>query len=136
VLAALGVVLLAFGLVFDQVVLVLSGAVLIPLSTEMATAVVCVDQRGLWVHWGTFGLWRTGVPLSDVVRAEAIDIHPLQWGGWGYRGSLKVMGRAAVVLRKGPGMRLELRGDRVLAVTVDDAGTAAGLLNDLVARQA
>jgi hypothetical protein len=81
------------------------------------------------------GLWRTGVALRDVVQAEAIDIRPLEWGGWGYRGSLRLMGRAAVVLRAGPGVRLELRGGRVLAVTVDDAETAAGLLNDLVARR-
>ena len=39
------------------------------------------------------------------------------------------MGRAAVVLRKGRGLRLQLRGDRVLAVTVDDADTAKSYAN-------
>lgn len=134
-LAALGGALLVVGLALGQTALTVTGAVWLALCSEMATAVVSVDQRGLWVRWGSFGLWRTGVRLGDVVTAEAIEIQPLEWGGWGYRGSLRLMGRAAVVLRKGPGLRLQLRGDRVLAVTVDDADTAAGLLNDLVARR-
>lgn len=86
------------------------------------------------VRWGPTGLLRTTVPLRDIVRAEAIDVSPMEWGGWGYRGSQWLLGRAAIVMRAGPGLRLDLRSGRVLAVTVDDAGTAAGLLNDLVAR--
>jgi hypothetical protein len=134
-LAVVGLVLVGVGFATAEWALVFVGAPLIPISTGMATALVSVDQTGLWVRWGTLGLWRTGVALRDVVQAEAIDIRPLEWGGWGYRGSLRLMGRAAVVLRAGPGVRLELRGGRVLAVTVDDAETAAGLLNDLVARR-
>ena len=118
-LAALGGALLVVGLALGQTALTVTGAVWLALCSEMATAVVSVDQRGLWVRWGSFGLWRTGVRLGDVVTAEAIEIQPLEWGGWGYRGSLRLMGRAAVVLRKGPGLRLQLRGHRVLVEICD-----------------
>jgi hypothetical protein len=62
----------------------------------------------------------TTVPLADVETAEVVDVRPMRHGGWGYRGSLRVFGRAAVVLRKGPGARFGLRGGRVFVVTVDD----------------
>ena len=65
---------------------------------------------------------------------EVIDVRPGEWGGWGYRGSVKVFGRAAVVLRAGTGIRVDLVGGRAFAVTVDDAETGARLLNDLAAR--
>lgn len=54
--------------------------------------------------------------------------------GWGYRGSRRTFGRAALVLRTGPAIRLDLTDNRTFAVTVDDAATGAGLLNDLRAR--
>jgi hypothetical protein len=59
----------------------------------------------------------------------------MQWGGWGYRGSLKLMKQAAVVLRAGPGLRLDMTGGRVFVVTIDDPGTAAALLNTEAGRR-
>jgi hypothetical protein len=43
------------------------------------------------------------------------------------------MRRAAIVLRAGQGIRLELDGDRTLVITVDDAELGAGVINDLIA---
>jgi hypothetical protein len=60
----------------------------------------------------------------------------MEHGGWGYRGSLKLFGRAAVVLRGGEGLQLDLADDKVLTITVDNAEEGAGLLNDLVASSA
>jgi hypothetical protein len=58
-----------------------------------------------------------------------IEVRPVQWGGWGYRGSVRVFKKAAVVLRKGPGLRLRLRNGAQFAVTVPGAEPAAALLN-------
>lgn len=40
-------------------------------------------------------------------------------------------GRAAVVLRRGPAVRLDLGDGRTFLVTVDDPENGAGVLNDL-----
>ena len=66
------------------------------------------------------GGWPTvSIPVAEIERAEAIDVQPLRYGGWGYRGSLRLFRRAAVNLRSGPGLRLALTGGRVFVVTVD-----------------
>jgi hypothetical protein len=44
--------------------------------------------------------------------------------------------RASLVVRRGPALRLELENGRVFQLTVDDAGTAAELINGLRARNA
>ena len=53
-----------------------------------------------------------------------------------FAGSLLVVGRASVVLRSGPALRLTRRDGRTFLVTVDDAATGAALLNDLIAEAA
>jgi hypothetical protein len=93
---------------------------------------VTVDHKGLRIRFGALSWPVMAVGYERIVSASVIeDLRPVSWGGWGYRGSLKVFGRAAVVLRRGPALQVELRGDKVLVVTVDDAVTAAGVLNDL-----
>jgi hypothetical protein len=94
---------------------------------------VSVDARGLRIRYGLLPRPVTSVPLSDIRRAERIDLVPLQWGGWGYRGSRKAFGRAAVVLRGGDAIKLQLTDGKEFAVTVDDAATGAALLTDLIA---
>jgi hypothetical protein len=44
-----------------------------------------------------------------------------------------MFGAAAVVVRRGPALRLSLRDGKTFLVTVDDAETGAALLNDLIA---
>lgn len=97
---------------------------------------VTADQSGLSVGYGFLGWPRTSVPLRRIAAARAIDIRPAEWGGWGYRGSLTLMRRAAVVLRAGPGIRLDLHDGRVFAVTIDDPDGPARLLNAEVSRLA
>jgi hypothetical protein len=93
---------------------------------------VVVDRRGLRAELGPAGWPTVSFPLADIVAAEHVpDAIPVRSGGWGYRGSVRVFGRAALVLRRGDAIRLVLRGDRTFLVTVDDAATGAGLLNDL-----
>ncbi len=67
--------------------------------------------------------------------ASVIDVRPMQWGGWGYRGSLKLMRKAAVVHRAGPGIRLDLTDGRVFVVTLDNPEVPVALLNTEAGRQ-
>jgi hypothetical protein len=75
------------------------------------------------------------VPLERIDGAHAIDLDALAHGGWGYRGGLHLFGKASVVVRSGPAVQLDLRGGKRLFITVDDATTAARLLNGLLGRQ-
>ena len=63
-----------------------------------------------------------------------IDVRPTEWGGWGYRGSPTLMKRAAVVLRAGPGIRLDLHDGKVFVVTIDNPEIPARLLNTEASR--
>lgn len=90
---------------------------------------VRVAARGVTVGYGPLGLRLTRFPLRRIVAAEAVNRRS---NGFGYRGSLLVLGAAAVILRPGPALRLTLRGGKTFFVTVDDADTGAALLNDLI----
>lgn len=94
---------------------------------------VTVDRSGVRIAYGALGWPVQRVPLIEIHQASMLKVQPMEWGGWGYRGSLRVMRRAAVVLRAGEGIRLELAGQRTLVITVDDAQQGAGVINDLVA---
>lgn len=101
-----------------------------------ASARVRVDRAGITIALGPVGLPRLRVPLARIQEARPIDVWPLRRGGWGYRGSLTRSGRAAVIIRGGRGLEIRRTDGATLVVTVDDADTAAGLLNDLVDRAA
>jgi len=72
--------------------------------------------------------------VNRIESASVIDVRPMEWGGWGYRGMLTLMRQAAVVLRAGPGIRVDLADGRVFVVTVDDPETGVALLNAEIAR--
>jgi len=91
---------------------------------------VTVAERGVSVGYGPLGLRLTRFPLRRIVAAEAVN--RTSANGFGYRGSLLVFGAAAVILRRGPALKLTLRGGKTFLVTVDDAATGAALLNDLL----
>ena len=134
----LGLAILPVGLVLLLITELWIGLVTVGVSilmTFFGRIRVTADRSGLRVGYGLFGWPRTSVPLSRIAAARAIDIHPPDWGGWGYRGSLTVMRRAAVVLRAGPGIRLDLHGGRVFAVTIDNPDKPARLLNAEVSRR-
>jgi len=90
---------------------------------------VTVAARGVMVGYGPLGLRLTRIPLRRIASAVAVQRTPFSFG---YRGSLLVFGAAAVVLRRGPALRLTLRDGKTFLVTVDDAATGAALLNDLI----
>ncbi len=97
---------------------------------------VRADRSGLHVAYGPLRWPSTTVAIDRIDKATVIDVRPMKWGGWGYRGSLKLMNQAAVVHRAGPGVRLDLDDGKVFVVTVDDPETPAGLVNAEVSRLA
>jgi len=107
------------------IVLVLTGA-----ATFCFTSVrVTVAARGVSVAYGMLGPRLTRFRLSRIASAAAVELRSFSFG---YRGSLLVFGSAAVILRRGPALRLTLRDGKTFTVTVDDAATGAALLNDLI----
>ncbi len=112
--------------------LVAAGAGMLAFSSVRVSA----DAEGLRVRYGMFPWPATHISLDQIDEASVIEVNPLDWGGWGYRGTLKLMGQAAVVLRKGPGIRLDLRNDKVFVVTVDDPETPVALINGELTRSA
>jgi hypothetical protein len=91
---------------------------------------VTVEPQGLRVRY--LGGVKQLIPLERIESVDATNIVPARWGGWGYRGSLRVLKVAAVVLRKGDGLVLNLRGGKRFAVTVDHAVDGANALDSLL----
>lgn len=138
-LARLGAASLVFGVI---VALAASWWLVLPAMAvglailSLATLRVRADRSGLHVKYGVLPWPRTNVAVDDMESASVIDVRPMEWGGWGYRGSLKLMKQAAVVHRAGPGIRLDLHGGKVFVVTVDGPAAAVALLNAEIARTA
>ncbi len=103
------------------------------LVTHTYSLAVGVD--GVVIRWGAWGLPTQRISLERIAAARVIEVRPTEWGGWGYRGSLRLFGKAAIVMRRGPGVRLDLRDGTVFAANVRDPEIAAGLVNDLISRQ-
>ncbi|MDJ1134719.1 DUF1648 domain-containing protein [Streptomyces iconiensis] len=99
----------------------------------LSGARVTVSREGLAVRPPLAGPRFLRVPLTSVVRAEARPVRPVRdLGGWGYR---LLPGRRGLALHAGTGVWVELESGGQFVVVVRDAETAAGLLNDLVARE-
>ncbi|WP_328687668.1 DUF1648 domain-containing protein [Streptomyces phaeochromogenes] len=104
------------------------------LFAVMAGARVSVDGGGLTIRPPLLHVPRIHIPLQRIERAWAAEVRPLpDLGGWGYR---IVKGRRGLALRSGQAVWLELEDGKQFVVAVDDAATAAGLLGDLLARDA
>ncbi|MBD3942387.1 DUF1648 domain-containing protein [Microbacterium sp. NEAU-LLC] len=96
---------------------------------------VRVDDSGLQVV-SVLGFPRFRVPLGDVDSAAHVLVNPMgEFGGWGMR--IAPQGRRfGIVLRTGEALEVTRRNGRRFVVTVDDAATAAALLEALVQRSA
>jgi hypothetical protein len=125
------------------VMLAIAGPVVVAAVPAAVAAAIVVFLRSLRVVVGSNGVRVTAgagwpavtIPLASIDRAEAVTLDPLWWGGWGYRGSLRLAGRAAWVLRRGQGLRLDLTDGRTFAVTVDRADEAAAVVGEWLARR-
>jgi hypothetical protein len=90
---------------------------------------VRVDARGLTIR-SVLGIPVVHVPLDQVTSADVIDVQAIsQYGGWGIRIALN--GRLGVIVRSGEALEVHRSKGLDVVVTVDDASTAAALLNGL-----
>ena len=73
---------------------------------------------------------RVTLPLDQIEAARAIVLRPVDWGGWGYRGSLRLAGAPHLGGAPGRGPRAaRLTDSGAFAVTVDGAAGAAAVVN-------
>ncbi|MDX3077081.1 hypothetical protein ACIP98_21575 [Streptomyces sp. NPDC088354] len=81
---------------------------------------VKVDRDGLQVRCGHIGVPRRSIPWNEINDAHLAPlVSPRHWGGWGYR--WRPEQGTAVVVRRGPGVVIDLGNGRHFTVTVDDA---------------
>lgn len=112
-------------------VLIAAGPLAALATAAVSEIVVTVDGRGLTVAFGPLGWPRKRVALERIAASEAVTVDPLAYGGWGYRKVPRRPGATAIVLRGGEALRVVRDDGRELFVTVDDAATAAALLDRL-----
>lgn len=114
----------------DLVVLAgLAGALVLALRV-VVRVVEAPEGRALEVVYGPSGSVRQYFDHATIASARPRRLSAVQTGGWGYRGSLKLFKRAAVVSRSGDALELQLKNGRRFSVTVDepqDFATALGL---------
>lgn len=110
--------------------------VLMVIALELQSRVeVHIGPKGLSIRYGRLRLVRQSVPLERILAARATQLDPVaDHGGWGYRGSLALSGKAAVVVRAGSALTLELQGGKRFVISVDGADTAARHLRCLLER--
>jgi hypothetical protein len=126
-LAGLGIALSAVAGPTAGLPALVVAAVLAPTASVRVT----VDHTGVGARPTLLPRPRVHVPLARVVRAGRSDVRARELGGWG----LRVRGeRTAVLLRSGEALDLELADGSRFLLTVDDAATAAALVNTLAER--
>lgn len=125
VVAAAGVVVVvAAGLPVIGAILLVLAAVVAIAAWWTARLRVEVTNAAFVVAWGPFARPRKRIAWDSVAAVSALQVEPRQWGGWGYRWVPWAHASAAVV-RRGPGIRLDLENGRTFVVTVEDAVTGA-----------
>ncbi|WP_329070975.1 hypothetical protein [Amycolatopsis sp. NBC_01480] len=90
-----------------------------------------VDASGVTIRMGAFGLPRRHVPLARITEAEPAELSLIGDGGLGLRFNA-LTGTTAYKVRGGSALVLNLGNGRKIAVSVRDAATGAGLVNDLL----
>lgn len=85
---------------------------------------VRVDARG--IHWRLLaGFPRVTIPYSTVTGVSVVDMHPGDWGGWGWR--FGPHGQA-LFFRSGEGLRIERSKGSAFHISIDDASRGAALI--------
>jgi len=116
----------------ESVPLVVLPAIIVLATSTTLFWKVRVDATAFTTR-SSVGWPRYRYAIADIAEARAVQLEPLrEFGGWGIRFGVK--GRLGIVLRAGEALEVERRDGRALVVTVDDATTAAALINGLVRR--
>ena len=137
VLVAVGLLLLLTMGLRLWFVFVAPTLLLVTLVT-MAHFVVTAGPGGFAVR-SAVGWPRLSVPAPDIAKAGTTTIDPLaDFGGWGIRWVIgpNRKGRWGVITHRGAGLEVVRRDGRSIVVTIDDAGTAAAVLETYVRSRA
>lgn len=94
-----------------------------------STLDVRVDHRGVVVRPWPAGRLARHVPLDKITQANTVDVTAWPWA-WGRRW-IPAERTWAYIAHSGPALHLSLQSGESLLVTVNDAHSAAGLVNDL-----
>ncbi|OKK14787.1 hypothetical protein AMK16_30100 [Streptomyces sp. CB00455] len=89
---------------------------------------VTVSERGVTAASVCLPFLRRHFPIPRIEEASSRWTRPIEIGGWGYRWN---PGLSAISLREGDALWLALTNQTTFVITVDDAGTAAKLINRL-----
>ncbi|WRS30757.1 DUF1648 domain-containing protein [Actinomycetaceae bacterium MB13-C1-2] len=113
----------------------LVGLPLVAVILLMSAFTIRIDAAGLHAR-ALLGWPKVFVTAAQVRTAAAVEVRPLpEFGGWGYR--ISVDGATGIVLRKGPGIRVEYGKSQTLVLTVNggmqEAEEAAATLNTAAA---
>ncbi|WP_438485371.1 DUF1648 domain-containing protein [Streptomyces sp. S186] len=128
-LMAVGILEVVLGALLGGVAMGVGGATVV----GCCSARVTVDRRGLTIQPALLPFPLRRIPLDKVAEATSRSIAALsEYGGWGYRIR---PGGSGLLLRSGEGVVLRLTNGREFVVTVDDAATAAALLNTYLDRR-
>jgi hypothetical protein len=109
-----------WGLAIELVVLVGLVTTMLLFTRVVVHVVQSEFGRGLEILYGPGGYVRQAFEPTEIEGAYARNLSFAEMGGWGYRGSLRLMRRAALVTRRGDALELELSGRRHFIVTVDE----------------
>jgi hypothetical protein len=109
-----------WGLVLELVVLTVLGSVISLFSRVVVRVVQGALGRNLEIAYGPRGVVRQVFEAREIEGAHARHLTFAEMGGWGYRGSLRLIRRAALVTRRGDALELELSRRRHFIVTVDE----------------
>jgi uncharacterized protein with PQ loop repeat len=104
----------------EMVVVLAMGFVVFLFWKVIVRVVETPDGRALEILYGPGGFVRQTFCRNDLEEAYARDFSFAQMGGWGYRGSLRLLRQAALVTRRGEALELILRGKRRFIVTVNE----------------
>ena len=113
------------------IVLIAAGIIVLATFTTLYWT-IRVDSTGV-VARGILGVPKFRVPAGEIAGASVIDVSAIaEYGGWGIRlGTAK----PAIILNSGPALEVRRTDGSKLVVTVEDAATAAALINGLIARE-
>ena len=112
----------------------LIAVVLLPVAVGSSFWRVRVSSAGFTVR-SLLGLPRFAVPNDQIESARVTQVSPLgDFGGWGVRWGSN--GRIGVVVRSGEALEVSRKRGRTIVVTVEDAESAAALINGFRERTA
>jgi hypothetical protein len=110
----------AVAIIIEMLVLVALVAVMLIFLRVIVRVVQTSDGRALEVIYGPGGFVRQVFEPGEVEAAYARHLSFAQMGGWGYRGSLRLLRQAALVTRRGDALEVQLTRKRRFIVTVDE----------------